>query len=188
MARSAARLPCKSGTAERDDPLPPRRAPGSPLPAVTQRRDSPAVTHRLWLTVWGLRTWARCLSCGFVGGCGWWAHRLVVMIWRLMYTLTRRAVDLMVLRLRGDAAKDVELLVLRHEVAVLRRQVVRPRLRPADRCSWRLCPGCCPGSGGRRSSSPRPRCCAGTANWWPGSGRIRASDQVGPRRGPRSAG
>jgi hypothetical protein len=55
------------------------------------------------------------------------------MIWSLMYTLTRRAVDLMVLRPRGDAAKDVELLVLRHEVAVLRRQVVRPRLQPADR-------------------------------------------------------
>jgi putative transposase len=58
------------------------------------------------------------------------------MIWSLMYTLTRRAVDLMVLRPRGDAAKDVELLVLGHEVAVLRRQVVRPRLQPADREQW----------------------------------------------------
>jgi putative transposase len=38
-----------------------------------------------------------------------------------------------VLLARGDAAKDLEILVLRHQLTVLRRQISRPRFEPADR-------------------------------------------------------
>ena len=57
---------------------------------------------------------------------------MLVVIFSLVYLLARRLVELVVLRGRSDASKDVELLVLRHQVSVLRRQVTRPRPRPAD--------------------------------------------------------
>jgi hypothetical protein len=56
-----------------------------------------------------------------------------VAIFSLVYLLTRRLFELLVLRARTDASKDIEILVLRHEVNLLRRPVARPRPRPADR-------------------------------------------------------
>jgi hypothetical protein len=49
------------------------------------------------------------------------------------YWLFRHLLGLAVLHCRSDAANEVEILVLRHELAVLRRQVSRPSCRPGDR-------------------------------------------------------
>jgi hypothetical protein len=46
---------------------------------------------------------------------------------RLVYLAVSRLFAWLLLLIRSDASKDVEMLVLRHEVAVLRRQVARPR-------------------------------------------------------------
>jgi putative transposase len=52
---------------------------------------------------------------------------------KLVYLALCRLIALLALLARGDAAKDLEILVLRHQLAVLRRQLPRPRLQPADR-------------------------------------------------------
>ena len=52
---------------------------------------------------------------------------------RLLYLIFQQVLGLILLAPRTSAAKDVELLVLRHEVAVLRRTNPRPRLEWADR-------------------------------------------------------
>jgi len=55
------------------------------------------------------------------------------MTLRLLYLLFCQVLRWLTLLARSSAAKDDELFVLRHEVAVLRRQVSRPQLDWADR-------------------------------------------------------
>ena len=104
---------------------------------------------------------------------------------RLAYLTLCRSIQLLALLARGDAAKDLELLVLRHQLSVLRRQVPRPRLEPADRALLARSAACCPENAGPASLSSRRRCWAGTVAWSPARGPILA-DQ-GDRRWMRTS-
>jgi hypothetical protein len=61
-------------------------------------------------------------------------HRKVtLMLSKLAYLTLCRSIQLLMLLARGDTAKELEILVLRHQLTVLRRHTPCPRLEPADR-------------------------------------------------------
>jgi putative transposase len=80
----------------------------------------------------------------------------------LAYLTLCRSIQLLVLLARGDAAKDLEILVLRHQLVVLRRQTPCPRLEPADRALLAAVSRVLLEAAGRASLSSPRRYCAGT--------------------------
>jgi hypothetical protein len=62
-----------------------------------------------------------------------WCWLACQALLKIVYLLTCQVLGLAVLVFRGDLSKDAELLVLRHENAVLRRHVGRVRYEPTDR-------------------------------------------------------
>jgi putative transposase len=90
---------------------------------------------------------------------------IAVMALRLLYLIVSRLLDSLTLLSRESASKNIELLVLRHEVAVLRRTNPQPRLDWADRALFARSSNACPRRCAGTASSPRPRSCGGTAAW-----------------------
>ena len=89
------------------------------------------------------------------------------MLLSLCYIVLRGVLLLATLRCRSKNFKELEILVLRHELAVLRRQTRRPAITTVDRLFF---------GGGESapaertlaifSSSRRPHCFGGIDAWW----------------------
>ena len=99
------------------------------------------------------------------------------MLPKLAYFTLCRSIQLLALLGRSGTAKDLEILVLRHQLTVLRRQLPRPRLEPVDRALLAAISRVLPRSGW---SSGRTRCWAGIAVWSPAPGPTRIVDQAAP--------
>ncbi|WP_240948421.1 integrase core domain-containing protein [Planosporangium mesophilum] len=83
--------------------------------------------------MWGSKIGLRRLTCSCVHARHGVAGTMEAMTASLVYLLLRQVLQMLTQLARDGGAKDVELLVLRHQVAVLHRQVHRPDLEPADR-------------------------------------------------------
>ena len=74
------------------------------------------------------------------------------MIFSVVYLVVRCLLGCLVVLTRRQVSKDAELLVLRHENTVLRRQIGRVRYQPATGSGSRHCPDWSPVAAGVRCS------------------------------------
>jgi len=54
------------------------------------------------------------------------------VLWSLTYLVVRRLFELVLLACRSSGSMELDVLVLRHELSILRRQTRRRQLREAD--------------------------------------------------------
>jgi hypothetical protein len=89
------------------------------------------------------------------------------------YAVACRLFELVVLLARGERSKELEIVVLRHELSILRRQVGRPQFRPHDRLLLAALSRVLPRRSWRAFLVRRKRCCAGIGGSSPTIGRTR---------------
>jgi putative transposase len=106
------------------------------IPATTRIRNS----GRCQTAPWGCQKWVgavtsrSCLTEGYdaLVACSP-SSAEVYVVWPFVDLALRRSLELILLCCRSAEAKEIEILVLRHELAVPRRQHSRPGLQPTDR-------------------------------------------------------
>jgi putative transposase len=109
------------------------------------------------------------------------------MALRLLDLIFCQLTSWLALLARGQATKHAELLALRHQVAVLRRQVTRPRPAWPDRAVLSALTRLLPKQRRRHRFVTRGRCCAGIGSCSSGIGPTPTARPV-DRRHPRSCG
>jgi hypothetical protein len=120
-------------------------------------------TEREQKALWGSRSRPEPVTCG--NGYSNASGMVTDVSLRLVYLILIGLLGWLALLTRTSSSKDIELLVLRHEVAVLRRTNPRPRVDWADRAVFAALIRRLPASlrGHRLVTPARP--CGGTTAW-----------------------
>ena len=98
----------------------------------------------------------------------------------LCYVVLRRVLQLAVWRLRSNDLKELEIVVLRHELALLRRRTRRPAMTWTDRLFLAAVSRLLPRARWRSFIIRPGHCSAGIDAWWRSGGRMRV--EPGARR------
>lgn len=109
------------------------------------------------------------------------------MLVSAVYIVVCRLLELVVLLGRRDRAKELEVLVLRHELSVLRRQIGPPRFELHDRVLLAALSRVLPRRSWNAFLVRRRRSCTGIASWWLAAGPTRTVAQGARQSGVRCA-
>jgi hypothetical protein len=96
----------------------------------------------------------------------------------LCYVLIRWLLEFVALGARSKELKELEIIVLRHELAILRRTTRRPAITASTGYCSPLPADCWRARRSDPSSSRRRHCCAGSGGWSPVDGRMRVPSVV----------